>query len=332
MGESSTVSLNLRLEEVPALLDLCYEMRLKGYERCTPHLIGPPGIGKSTIVQEWSQRKAEELGLKWHDYDELSPQDVDRILQEPDKHFIFADKRLTNMDPTDFGIPRDVTINGKKFIRYLPMDLAILLHYSPGVLFLDEFSNESRPNMVACLPPGEPILGMEPKAIEGLNFGNVVLSHDGFATVTGTSVRNFHGELYEIKALGILPLRLTPEHPVLVAEVKTKYFRYPEKPYQYGRRKKVVRLRWKRAEDVREGDYLVFPKLRLETYVESVDLSNWNLKARKEKFVGKFPVNEETAQLIGYYVSEGSHQIDFGKDEAHLAENVKKIVNKYPSL
>ena len=146
---SQPVSYNLRLEEVPALLDLCYEMRLKGYERCTPHLIGPPGIGKSTIVQEWSKGKAEELGLEWHDYDELSPQDVDRILQEPDRHFIFADKRLTNMDPTDFGIPRDVTINGKKFIRYLPIDLAILLHYCAGVLFLDEFSNESRPNMVA---------------------------------------------------------------------------------------------------------------------------------------------------------------------------------------
>lgn len=103
----------MRLEDVPKVLDLCYGMRVRGYEPITPHLIGPPGIGKSTVVKEWSQRKVRELGLEWHDYDVLSPKGVDAILQEPDRHFIFADKRLTSMDPTDFGIPREVTINGR---------------------------------------------------------------------------------------------------------------------------------------------------------------------------------------------------------------------------
>ncbi|OYT46509.1 hypothetical protein B6U84_00265 [Candidatus Bathyarchaeota archaeon ex4484_40] len=138
----------MRLELVVERLNLAYEMRLEGLEPITPHLIGPPGIGKSTVVREWGERKAKQLGREFTDFDTLTPQDVEEILEKPEEHYIFADKRLTGLDPVDLsGIPRPV--NGAKYVMFLPLALAKLLNACAGVLFLDEFLNESRPNMLA---------------------------------------------------------------------------------------------------------------------------------------------------------------------------------------
>jgi len=139
----------LRLEMAVERLDLAYEMRLENLEPITPHLIGPPGIGKSTVVKCWAEGKAEQLGKKFVDFDSLTPHDVEKILEKPDEHYIFADKRLTGLDPVDFsGVPRPV--NGSKYVMFLPLALANLLSKCAGLLFVDEFLNENRPNMLAA--------------------------------------------------------------------------------------------------------------------------------------------------------------------------------------
>jgi len=139
----------LRLEQVFKRLDLAYEMRLEGFEPITPHLLGPPGIGKSMVVREWGEVKAKELGRVFVDFDMLSPEDVERVLEKPEKHFVFADKRLTGLDPVDLsGVPRPV--NNSEYVMFLPLALAKLLGKCAGVLFLDELMNESRPNMLAA--------------------------------------------------------------------------------------------------------------------------------------------------------------------------------------
>lgn len=139
----------IRLDEVKELLDLTYRMRLEGLEQITPHLIGPPGVGKSTVVYEWAVEKARSVHKQFVDYDTLTTEDVSRILRSPQEYFVFADKRLTGMDPVDFsGIPRP--LQPYAFVRFLPLDLAKLLSVCAGVLFLDELLNEQRPNMRAA--------------------------------------------------------------------------------------------------------------------------------------------------------------------------------------
>jgi hypothetical protein len=128
-------------------LDLAFEMRIKGYERITPHLIGPPGIGKSMFIAHWARRQARNLGLEFVDADTINPEDVEKYLEDAGKYFVFKDCRLTSLDPVDLsGQPRPV--NGR-YVAFLPLATAKLLSACAGVLFLDEFCNESRPNMLA---------------------------------------------------------------------------------------------------------------------------------------------------------------------------------------
>jgi len=69
--------------------------------------------------------------------------------KKPEEHYVYADKRLTGLDPVDLsGVPRPV--NGSRYVMFLPLALANLLSKCAGILFLDEFLNESRPNMLAA--------------------------------------------------------------------------------------------------------------------------------------------------------------------------------------
>ena len=138
----------MKIEEVKERLELSCVMREEGLEPITLHLIVPPGIGKSTVVREWAEMKANRLDKTLTDFDTLTPEDVESILSDPDRYYIFADKRLTGLDPVDTsGVPRPV--NGSKYVMFLPLALAKLLSKCAGLLFLDEFLNENRPNMLA---------------------------------------------------------------------------------------------------------------------------------------------------------------------------------------
>ncbi|MGD6805808.1 MAG: ATP-binding protein [Candidatus Bathyarchaeia archaeon] len=139
----------MKLDAIEKRLDLAYEMRQDDLEPITPHLIGPPGVGKSTIVREHAQKKAKLLCKQFVDFDMLTPEDIERLTKEPDKYYVFADKRLTGLDPIDLsGLPR--LVNGYQYVMFLPLALAKLLNKTAGLLFLDEFLNENRPNMLSA--------------------------------------------------------------------------------------------------------------------------------------------------------------------------------------
>jgi hypothetical protein len=138
----------MRLDDIEKRLDLAYDMRTEKLEPITPHLIGPTGVGKSTAVRSFAKKKSTQLHKQFLDYSNLTLEDIEHILKSPDEYFLFADKRLTELDPLDLsGLPR--VIEDSQYVIFLPLALAKLLSKSAGLLFLDEFLNESRPNMLS---------------------------------------------------------------------------------------------------------------------------------------------------------------------------------------
>jgi len=124
-----------------------------------------------------------------------------------------------------------------------------------------------------CLPPDELIAtarGLVP--IREIRKGDEVLTHLGkLRTVTGTIARPYTGTLLSIKTLyWHLPLRLTPDHPVLRACVIR------------GRKRRklegidgehITERGFVPACELRVGDYLCFPIQREEVDVETVTMT-----------------------------------------------------------
>jgi intein/homing endonuclease len=144
-------------------------------------------------------------------------------------------------------------------------DLLILVgqeHYPYVPDFLEE-----------CLPPDELIAtgrGLVP--IEEVQEGDMVLTHLGhLRAVTSTIARPYAGTLLSIETpYWHLPLRLTPEHPVLRARIiPGRKLRKLDGPYS----EHVTERGFVPARELHVGDYLCFPIQREEVDVETVTMS-----------------------------------------------------------
>ena len=135
----------MRISQLGKKLQEIYEAgAISSKGRASVLLLGPPGIGKSTGVQEFSEYMAKKLDKEFIDY---SDDVADKILDSPDKYFVFNDFRLTEIEPSDLaGIPfRD---NGA--VKFAPLLWARCMSKVAGVLTLDEITNINRADMISA--------------------------------------------------------------------------------------------------------------------------------------------------------------------------------------
>lgn len=125
------------------------------------------------------------------------------------------------------------------------------------------------PNM--CVKPDTILLG-DNLEISKLVPQNSVIGQTGLNSVLQAFRRSYDGSMVQLKAVGMFPIEITPEHPVLIAE---------------GKRTKLV---WKPAKMVSVDDYLVMPRLK---------------GFLKYSAVSGLPLTEDTAWLLGIYAAEG---------------------------
>ncbi len=210
---------------------------------------------------------------------------------------------------------------------------ALALSHEMSEMVVDPHADLANPEVCdPCVPASEVVLG-DNKPISEYAVGDHVVGASGLQRVTRTYARPYRGELVEIKALGMLAFRVTPNHPLLVVPGRSR-----------GATVGYHARRWQEARSVRpkvrfhDGDYLVMPRLRGNVTCSDVTLLPYVLEHRKSlKQTGQgakpisyrhaeaFPITEETAWMLGLYVAEGyanpAHRsVGFALHEEQTAE------------
>ncbi len=179
-----------------------------------------------------------------------------------------------------------------------------------------------------CLLPGEIVYcnGI-PTPIEQVVVDSKVVASGEMAVVQDRFERSYDGEAVEITAQGMLPVRFTAEHPILVA----KRGAIPEQRRRNNWRKYNqengiahvdpellhVKAEWKAASEVEPGDYVGLKPIT-EEREWVIDVNSWQKPAGKGALRKYKPiaVDSDMAYVLGWYLAEG-YSTDGG--ESHLS-------------
>ncbi len=180
--------------------------------------------------------------------------------------------------------------------------------------------------------PGDTVIVGDNKPICNVNVDDMCIGASGGIPVTKKYVRHYAGPILKIKARGMLPLVVTPDHPILGVESigATNY------PVQFSE------PRWIEAKNLVEkhsssnGHYLLVPRLRGSLTISGLRLSEFTtrhglLVVRGRGVPAEFQLNLASAWLIGLYVAEGSRGeksiiFSLGAHEKGLQERVANII------
>lgn len=132
----------MRANEIKEFLKNLYEKEKT--ERTSVLLLGGPGIGKTTAVLETAQEIAETKNKIFVEYDDAK---AEKILQSPEKYFVFHNLPLVGCEPSDLtGIPR----LADDAVRYYPLLWAKVMNKCAGFLFLDDFLDVQRADIFSA--------------------------------------------------------------------------------------------------------------------------------------------------------------------------------------
>jgi hypothetical protein len=163
-----------------------------------------------------------------------------------------------------------------------------------------------------CVPGGTLILG-DNKAIRDYKPGEQSVGVLGLGNIKETLSRDYEGWLVRVRATGMLPLELTPEHPVLVSRSTTRRHRTGKNRVQT---RTFSKLHWKEAEAVTcktngvDGDYLFIPRIPGSITDDRLSLRDFTSANGRRVCAAKdvrlqIPLNQDTAWLLGMYIAEG---------------------------
>jgi len=130
----------MRAGQVKRFLVNLYKAEEKERRRTPVLLLGGPGIGKTTAIEEAAENLAESMKLELVDYSDMR---ADEILTDPSRYFVFHSLPLVGVEPTDLtGHPR---LHDSQ-VRYYPLAWSVVMSRCRGILFLDDFLDTQASN------------------------------------------------------------------------------------------------------------------------------------------------------------------------------------------
>jgi NADH-quinone oxidoreductase B subunit len=195
-----------------------------------------------------------------------------------------------------------------------------------------------------CVPPDTVILG-DNKLISEYKPGDSATGITGRANVTRTFSREYSGTLVEVTGRGMLPVQLTPEHPLLTAQRKLRS----------GKGEYLPGTSWKNASELvsaptvkvkgrfvfptQTHDCLLIPRVKGYVGLLTIPLGPYSnsrglaiVRGRGMAPPTEFPLTAKTAWLLGMFVAEGwtteNHDVFFslGKHERPLARRISGLI------
>lgn len=219
----------------------------------------------------------------------------------------------------DFKVER-TTIKNKK-VRIIRNEKRIL---GPDPVVIGDVSR-------LCVLPSTIMLG-DNKPISDISIGDTTVGALNFENkVINKISRCYSGKMIRIKANGMLPFDITPEHPVLTVG-----------GYDHWKKGILLKgnLEYKEAETLKEkhhhkhGDYLLIPIHKGIYDRDIIDMSPFIKRKSSGNIIRtNFPLNKDTAWLLGIYIAEGhmdgSHydsHWSLGSHEKDLIQRIRKII------
>lgn len=121
-------------KEYAELLDTCFETRQPLF------VVGGFGIGKSAIPRQVFAKKAKSMGKEFLEWADLTVAQKANCIDNPEKYFIFADQRTSQMDTTSLqGIPN---MNKTDLLENIPYSWVVYFTQpkANGAIFFDEIN------------------------------------------------------------------------------------------------------------------------------------------------------------------------------------------------
>jgi len=117
--------------ELKEIIKIAYKTKLSLFVH------GTMGIGKSTVIKETAKELAKEMKREYAEWNKV--RDKEKLFEHPEKYFVVADFRLSQIDPSDIkGIP--MPSNGSVVWKIPKVFEWFTLENSAGIIFFDEIN------------------------------------------------------------------------------------------------------------------------------------------------------------------------------------------------
>lgn len=197
-----------------------------------------------------------------------------------------------------------------------------------------------------CVKGDTLILG-DNHEIENTQIGSRCLGLNGLGTVTHTFKREYTGQMIRIKAHGLLPVEVTPEHPILVGTFSHKRGTRKCLPNHHIEKllsihykpAKALQPRWINGKRNSEYDCLIIPNLKGATGIHKLDMTTFASASGYKNAITRFklptslPLNEDSAWLLGLYVAEGNYAkngavFNLGSHEVEIEKRLLQTIRE----